>query len=64
MLSEMGDAFSKSKSDIGTIEKLQMKINLTDDEPVKKSYTSIPKPLYKEVKEYVEDLVASGWVRK
>ena len=41
-----------------------MKINLKDSEPVKKLYTSIPKPLYKEVKEYVEDLLARGWVRR
>ena len=64
MLLEMSDAFSKDKSDIGSIEKLKMKINLKDDEPVKRSYTSIPKPLYKEVREYVEDLITSGWVQK
>ena len=64
MLREMGDAFAKDKSDIGEIENLQMRINLKNEEPVKRSYTSIPKPLYKEVQKYVEDLVASGWVRK
>ena len=64
MLREMSDAFAKDKSDIGKIDQLQMKINLTDNEPVKKSYTSIPKPLYKEVQQYVEDLIASGWVQK
>ena len=64
MLREMGDAFAKTKSDIGKIDQLQMKINLTDDQPVKRSYTSVPKPLYKEVQQYVEDLIASGWVQK
>ena len=56
--------FSKDKSDIGKIDNLRMKINLHDFEPVKRSYTSLPKPLYKEVKEYVEDLLAQGWVQK
>ena len=41
-----------------------MKINLKDNDPVNRAYTSIPKPLYKEVNEYVEDLLASGWVQK
>ena len=64
MLREVSEAFSKNESDIGAIEQLKMKINLSDNEPVKRSYTSIPKPLYKEVQKYVEDLLASGWVKK
>ena len=64
MLRRNADVFSKDSGDIGSIDNLQMKINLKDADPVKASYTSIPKPLYKEVKEYVEDLLASGWVRK
>ncbi|MCH2405040.1 MAG: hypothetical protein MK200_02450, partial [Nitrosopumilus sp.] len=64
MLRQESEVFAKDKGDIGQIEDLKMKIVLTDDIPVKKSYTSIPKPLYKEVKEYVEDLLARGWVEK
>ena len=64
MLLRMSDAFAKDSKDIGEIKDLKMKINLKDDIPVKRAYTSIPKPLYKEVKEYVEDLIASGWVQK
>ena len=64
MLIRNAEVFSTDSNDIGEIKDLQMKINLKDDEPVKASYTSIPKPLYKEVKEYVEDLLASGWVQK
>ena len=64
MLRRNADVFSKDGSDIGAIQDLQMRINLKDADPVKASYTSIPKPLYKEVKEYVEDLLASGWVQK
>ena len=64
MLLRMSDAFAKDSKDIGEIKDLKMKIKLKDDIPVKRAYTSIPKPLYKEVKEYVEDLIASGWVQK
>ena len=49
---------------LGRIDDLKLKINLHDYEPVKRSYTSLPKPLYKEVKEYIEDLLAQGWVQK
>ena len=58
------EVFSKDSSDIGEIKGLKMNINLKDSEPVRKSYTSIPKPLYKEVKDYIEDLLARGWVQR
>lgn len=41
-----------------------MKINLTDDIPVQKSYIVVPQPLYKEVKEYAKDLISRGCVEK
>ena len=64
MLRKHSSVFSKDKHDIGRIDDLKLKINLHDYEPVKRSYTSLPKPLYKEVKEYIEDLLAQGWVQK
>ena len=64
LLMKEKEVFSKDSSDIGEIKGLKMKINLKDSEPVRKSYTSIPKPLYKEVKEYIEDLLARGWVQR
>ena len=45
------------------MEDLQLNINLSDSHPVK-NYTAIAKPLYPEVKQYVEDLLNRGWVRK
>ncbi|PIK43416.1 hypothetical protein BSL78_19747 [Apostichopus japonicus] len=33
-------------------------------EPVQKNYASIPRPLFKEVKEYLEDLLARDWITK
>lgn len=64
MLFEESDVFAKSDSDIGCIPSLQLKINLTNNVPVQTSYNSIPKPLYKEVKEYVQNLLDHGWIRK
>ena len=63
-LREEADSFSKNDDDIGCPEDLQLKINLSDSHPVQKNYTAIPKPLYPEVKQYVEDLLNHGWVRK
>jgi len=64
MLKEEADSFSKDDDDVGCAEGLQLKINLSDNRPVQKNYTAIPKPLFPEVKQYVEDLLNRGWVRK
>ncbi|KAI7789706.1 hypothetical protein IRJ41_001809 [Triplophysa rosa] len=64
MLYEESDVFARENDDIGCIPGLQMTINLKDEVPVQRAYASIPKPLYKEVKEYVQDLLARGWVVK
>lgn len=64
MLFEESDVFAKEDSDIGCIPNLKVKINLKDDAPVQKCYNAIPKPLYKEVKDYVQNLLDCGWVRK
>lgn len=64
MRMEESGAFAQDDGDIGNIPSLQMTINLKDDIPVQKSYTSIPKPLYQEVKQYVEELHARGWIVK
>ena len=64
LLIEEADSFAKNDGDIGCAEGLQMPINLMDNTPVQKTYTSIPKPLYPEVKQYIEDLLNKGWVTK
>ena len=64
MLSEERDSFSISYSDVGCAEGLQMEINLKDKIPVQKSYQSIPRPLYSEVKAYIEDLLNQGFITK
>lgn len=64
MLHEESDVFARGEGDIGCIPSLQLKINVVDDNPVQKCYNSIPKPLYREVKEYVQNLLDRGWIRK
>ena len=54
MLYEEADAFAMDDEDVGCIEGLQMNIHLTDDQPIQKNYLSIPRPLYPEVKAYIE----------
>ena len=41
-----------------------MEINLEDNIPAQKSYQSIPRPLYSEVKAYIEDLLNQGFITK
>jgi hypothetical protein len=37
---------------------------LNDETPVQKNYTAVPRPLYPEVKSYVEDLLNKNFIRK
>ena len=41
-----------------------MEINLKDHQPVQKKYTSVPRPLYPEVKQYIEDLLNQNFIAK
>ncbi|RXN32232.1 sodium potassium calcium exchanger 4-like protein [Labeo rohita] len=58
LLYEESAAFARDDDDIGCIPSLQMAITLKDDIPVQRTYASVPKPLYQEVKEYIQDLLA------
>jgi hypothetical protein len=64
MLRQEADAFAQDEEDVGCIEQLNMNINLTDNQPVQKNYLSIPRPLYPEVKAYIEDLLNRNFIRK
>ncbi|KAL1276924.1 hypothetical protein QQF64_023597 [Cirrhinus molitorella] len=64
LLREESGAFAHDDSDVGCIPSLQLKIHLHDTTPVKHTYMSVPKPLHKEVKEYLEDLLNKGWVSR
>ena len=64
VLREECAVFAKDKNDIGNATDLKLNINLNNDTPVQKSYISIPPPLYKEVKEYLENLLVNGWIQR
>ncbi|KAI4872055.1 hypothetical protein NFI96_010346, partial [Prochilodus magdalenae] len=64
MLYEESAAFAKDDNDIGCIRSLQMTLTLKDDIPVQRAYSSVPKPLFREVKDYIQDLLAKGWIVK
>ena len=64
MLYEERDSFSKSDEEIGCITSVEMKINLSDETPVQQNYNSVPRPLYPEIKAYIEDLLNRGWIVK
>ena len=64
MLKEEAGAFAKDDDDMGCITNLKMNIQLKDDKPVQKTYLSVPRPLYKEVKEYLQDLINRGGIAK
>ena len=49
MLHEEAESFSKDDDDIGCIEDLKLKLNLSDQHSVQKTYNHIPKPLFPEV---------------
>ena len=64
LLFEQADAFSKNDDDVGSIPNLQMDIPLNDKTPVQKNYVAVPRPLYPEVKSYVEDLLNRNFIRR
>ncbi|XP_024114536.1 uncharacterized protein LOC112136845 [Oryzias melastigma] len=62
MLREECEAFAFDSDDVGSMPSLRMHITLHDTSPVQKTYMSVPKPLHKEVKEYLQDLLNKGWI--
>ena len=64
MLEEEKGTFSTSDDDIGCVEELELKLNMRDQIPVQKTYNSVPRPLYPEVKQHIEDLLNRGWITK
>ncbi|XP_066921354.1 uncharacterized protein [Clytia hemisphaerica] len=63
VLYEYCDVFSKEKSDIGEMKDFYMDIQLTDSKPIHVPYRRIPKQMYKTVKDYMDDLIANGWIK-
>ena len=64
MLQQKAGAFARNDDDVGCVVNLELEIQLKDNEPLQKNCTSIPKPLYGEVKEYLEDLINQNRICK
>ena len=64
MLIDEQDSFARNDDEIGTIPDLKLDINLEDKNLVQKNCVAVPRPLYPEVKSYIEDLLNQGFIRK
>ena len=64
VLWEEREVFAKHECDIGSIPDFKMEINVVDKVPVTAAYRRIPPHLYKEVRDYINDLVTNGWIRE
>ena len=63
MLSEECDCFISDDQDVGCAEDLQLKLNLSDSTPMQQNYIAVPRPLYPELKQYIEDLLNRGFIK-
>jgi len=64
LLWEQWEVFAKNDCDIGDISDFQMGIQLTDEIPVTEAYRHLPRKLYQDVKNYVNDLLINGWIEE
>ena len=64
LLTEEADAFAKDDNDVGCILDLELDLDIEDQTPVQKNYVAVPKPLYPEVKAYIEDLLNQNFIKK
>lgn len=58
------DIFSKDDTDIGTCDKIKHRIDLVDDVPFKQKHRRIPPAMVEEVRQHLEQLLASGVIQK
>ena len=63
MLGENAGVFARDESELGSFEGLEMKINLTDNVPVRRHYNSIPRPLYEDVRNHITDMLHRGIIQ-
>ena len=62
MLAEESDSFANDDDDIGYGPEMKLEIQLLDQKPIQKNYISVLRPLYQEIKQYVEDLLNWGFI--
>ena len=64
MLWQERGVFSRFPDDIGNVPDLVLDIETTDQVPVQKRYNAIPRTLYAEVKNHVQNMLDRGWITK
>jgi len=64
VLREECHSFSKHDENVGEDPDLTLNIELIGSEPVQRTYSSVPPPLLRAVKDYIIDLVNRGWIQK
>ena len=62
MLREESEVFATDDTDIGIVDHNKIKIRLKDNIPCQAACNSLPRPLYQELKHYVEDLLNKQWI--
>ena len=63
LLLEEADSFSRYDDDTGCAKDLVLDLRLKDDTSVQRNYVSFPKPLYLEVKSYIQDLLNRSFIK-
>ena len=63
LLLEEAYSFSRDDDDIGCEKDLVLDLRLKDDTPVQRNYVLFPKPLYLDVKSYIQDLRNPGFIK-
>ena len=58
------DIFSKDETDIGQCDRIKQRIDLTNEVPFKQPHRRVPPSMIEEVKQHLEQLLASGVIRK
>ena len=64
LLKKHKDIFSKDETDIGHCDKIKHRIDLTNEIPFKQPHRRIPPSMIDEVRQHLEQLLASGVIRK
>ena len=64
MLHKQRDILCVNKDESGYAEGLKSTINLTDKTPVAQHYHAVPRPLHRELKQFMEDLFNQEFIEK
>lgn len=64
VLDEFDDIFSKGEKDIGHNDRVQHRIELSDEKPFKQRYRRVPPAMIDQVRDHLQQLLEAGIIRK